>query len=389
MKYDFDEIIDRSNTNAVKIDGLLKRYGNADLQPLWVADMDFATPPPIIEALKKRIEHPIFGYTFTSESYFETIINWIKIKQNWQIKREWLTFIPGIVKGIGMVINVFTEVGDKIIIQPPVYYPFRLVPEKNYREIVYNPLKLIGNQYEMDFENLKKIIDEKCKILILSNPHNPAGIVWSKETLKKLANICAEYEILVISDEIHADLTLWENKHIPFANVSEEAAQNSITFGSPSKTFNIAGLVSSFAVVSNDKIRKKFYDWLQANELDNPTIFSIIASEAAYNFCDSWRMQLIDYIENNIIFVENFINENIPQIKVFRPQASFLLWLDCRNLGYNHDELVDFFINKSKLALNDGETFGIGGNGFMRMNIGTPLSNLQHALMKIQTAINL
>ncbi|MDR1182456.1 MAG: PatB family C-S lyase, partial [Bacteroidales bacterium] len=350
--------------------------------------MDFATPPPIVEALKKRLEHPIFGYMLTPESYFETIINWIKIKQNWQIKREWLTFIPGIVKGIGMVINVFTEIGDKIIIQPPVYYPFRIVPEGNYREIVYNPLKFIGNQYEMDFENLEKIIDEKCKILILSNPHNPGGIVWSKETLKELANICAKYKILVISDEIHSDLMLWDNKHTPFATVSEEAAQNSITFGSPSKTFNIAGLVSSFAVVSNDQIRRKFYDWLQANELDNPTIFSIIASDAAYNFCDSWRIQLIDYIENNIIFIENFINENIQQIKVFRPQASFLLWLDCRNLGYNHDELVDFFINKAKLALNDGEMFGIGGNGFMRMNIGTPLPNLQRALMKILTAIN-
>jgi cystathionine beta-lyase len=387
MKYNFDEIIDRSGTNALKTDALAKRYGNADLQPLWVADMDFATPLPIVDALKKRLEHPIFGYTITPENYFETITQWLKEKQNWQIKREWLNYIPGIVKGIGMVINVFSDIGDKIIIQPPVYHPFRIVSEKNHRKVVYNPLKFNDNHYEMDFENLEKIIDEQYRILILSNPHNPGGIVWDKETLKKLAEICAKHKILVISDEIHADLMLWGNTHIPFATVSEEAAQNSITFGSPSKTFNIAGIVSSFAVVPNDKIRQKFYDWLYANELNEPTIFSIIAAEAAYNLCDNWRIQLIEYIENNITFIENFINENIQQINVFRPQASFLLWLDCRNLGFNHDELVDFFINRAGLALNDGEMFGTGGEGFMRMNIGTPRPNLQNALSKIARAI--
>ncbi|MDR0603943.1 MAG: PatB family C-S lyase [Bacteroidales bacterium] len=388
MKYNFDEIIDRSGTNALKTDVLAKRYGNADLQPLWVADMDFATPPPIIDALKKRLEHPIFGYTVTPKSYFETIVHWIKIRQEWEIKQEWLTFIPGIVKGIGMAINVFTEIGDKIIIQPPIYHPFRIVPEENHRQVICNPLKLSDDQYEMDFENLEKIIDERCKMLILSNPHNPGGIIWRKETLQKLAAICAKHNILVISDEIHADLALWGNKHIPFATVSEDAAQNSITFGSPSKTFNIAGIVSSFAIVLNDKIRQKFFQWLHANELNNPTIFSIIAAEAAYNYCEHWRCQLIDYIENNIIFCENYINENIHQIKVFRPQASFLLWLDCRRFHFKHDELIDFFIHRAGLVLNDGKMFGTGGDGFMRMNIGTPRQNLQHALTKIAMAVN-
>jgi cystathionine beta-lyase len=384
----FDEIIDRKGSGAIKTDILLERYGRTDLLPMWVADMDFATPNAIVEALSKRLKHPIFGYTKTPDSYFESIINWLKEKQNWEVKREWLSYIPGVVKGIGMVINVFSEEGDKIIIQPPVYHPFRIVPEENNRHLVYNPLKLVENKYEMDFDHLESVIDDKCKILILSNPHNPGGRVWSSKTLEKLAEICKKHNILVISDEIHADLMLWDNVHTPFAKVSEAAASNSITFGAPSKTFNIAGIVSSFAVVPDDKIREKFYRWLQANEFDYPTIFALTATEAAYTLCDDWHSQLIDYLEDNIKFVDNFLKNNIPQIKMMKPDASFLLWLDCRKLGLNNDELVNFFVEKAKLALNDGEMFGIGGEGFMRINIGTPKAVIEKALQQVLTAIS-
>ncbi|MDR1542904.1 MAG: PatB family C-S lyase [Prevotellaceae bacterium] len=384
MTCNFDKIIDRHGTNALKTDALAERYSDADLLPLWVADMDFATPEPIVSALKKRLEHPIFGYTQTPESYFESIINWLKIRQNFNVKRKWLSYIPGVVKGIGMAVNVFSEIGDKVIIQPPVYNPFQNVPERNRRQVVHNPLKLVDNQYVMDFENLEKIIDKKCKILIISNPHNPKGEVWDKKTLQTLAEICFKHKILVVSDEIHADLTLWGRNHTPFATVSEDAAQNSITLGAPSKSFNIAGIVSSYSVVPNDKIREKFYNYLIANEFDEPTIFALVATEAAYNLCGGWLDELKKYLESNILFVENFIKKNIPQIKVLRPDSSFLVWLDCRNLNFNHAELVDFFVKKCKLALNDGEMYGIGGEGFMRINIGCPKAVLEKALLQIK-----
>lgn len=377
--YNFDEIIDRKGSNAVKSDALEECYCRADLIPLWIADMDFATPPEIIVALKKRLEHPILGYTFANDSYFDSILNWLKTRHDWKVKREEITYIPGIVRGIGLAINLFTEIGDKIIIQPPVYNPFHTVSEDNHRKVIYNPLKLVDGHYEMDFAHLESVIDD-CKILILSNPHNPGGSIWGKKTLEKLADICYENNTLVISDEIHSDLALFGNKHIPFATVSKKAKQNSITFAAPSKTFNIAGIVSSYAVVQNLAIRDKFYSWLETNELDRPTIFATIAAEAAYTQCNEWHSQLIKYLENNILFVENYINEHCPKIHAMRPQASFLVWLDCRELGLSHDELVDLFVNKAKLALNDGEVFGIGGEGFMRLNIGCPRSVLKKAL---------
>lgn len=386
-KYNFDKIIDRHDTNTVKVDLLKPLYRNADLIPLWVADMDFETPPFIIKALKKRMEHPIFGYTLEPMSYWTSVIKWIREMHGWDVKREWLSYIPGIVKGIGFVINVFTQPGDKVIIQPPVYHPFRLVPEANNREVVYNPLKLINNRYEMDFEQLENCIDDKCKLLILSNPHNPAGITWDKNTLAKLADICFRHNILVISDEIHSDMALYGNKHIPFATVSENAEQNSITFAAPSKTFNIAGIVSSYAIVPNNDIRNKFFDWLKANELYQPNMFAPIATEAAYTHGKEWLLQLLGYLEANIDYTNDFIQKYIPQIKVMKPEASFLIWLDCRGLKLSHEELNNLFVEKAGLALNDGEIFGPGGEGFMRMNIGCPKSIIEKALQQLQTAV--
>lgn len=389
-KYDFDKVIERRGTGAIKTDVLQERYGDANLTPLWVADMDFETPSFVTEALRQRLEHPIFGYTTEPEDYWPTVIRWIADHHNWNVEREWLTYIPGIVKGIGMAINVFVKEDEKVIIQPPVYHPFRLTPEGNGREVVYNPLhENADGSYSMDFENLAAVADEKCRMLILSNPHNPAGIVWDKDTLVRLADFCYRHHILVISDEIHGDMALWDNKHIPFATVSEEAAACSITFGAPSKTFNIAGIVSSYAIVPNDDIRQRFFGWLQANELNEPTIFAPIATIAAFQKGEAWRQEMLRYVEGNIDFVIDYCDKYLPGIKALRPQASFLVWLDCRGLKLSHDELVDLFVKGAHLALNDGEMFGKGGEGFMRMNVASPRSVLHQALEQLRQVLKL
>lgn len=387
-KYDFDKVIDRHGTGALKYDLLEERYGRADLIPLWVADMDFETPEFITAALRKRMEHPVFGYTVTPEEYWESIIRWISSHHDWKVKREWLSYIPGIVKGLGMVVNVFTKEGDKVIVQPPVYHPFRLTPLGNKREVVFNPLiEEAGGTYRMDFDNLEKVADDKCKILILSNPHNPAGIVWSRQTLERLADFCYHHGILVISDEIHCDMALFGNKHVPFASVSDEAAACSITFGAPSKTFNIAGIVSSYSIVPDEKIRTRFYHWLEANEQGDPTIFAPIATIAAFTQGEPWRKEMIGYIEGNIKFVEQYCANQLPQIKPWRPQASFLVWLDCRDLHLTQKALNRLFVEEAGLALNDGEMFGQEGRGFMRLNIASPRSVLAKALDRLKTAV--
>lgn len=386
--YDFDKVICRKNTGAIKTDALGRFFGKEDLLPMWVADMDFATPHFIIDALRERLEHPVFGYTEVPDELWPTVMQWIEEHHGWKVEREWLTYIPGIVKGIGFAINSLTRPDEKIIIQPPVYHPFRLVPQKNGRELVYNPLiENPDGSYSMDFDNLEKVCDSSCRMLILSNPHNPAGIVWPRETLERLASFCHSHGVIVISDEIHSDMALFGNKHIPFATVSEEAAQCSITFGSPSKTFNIAGIVSSYAIVPSKVLRERFYSWLDANELDSPPMFSPIATIAAFRNGEEWRQEMLKYVEGNIGYLEEFCRNELPQIKPLRPQASFLVWLDCRELGLEHDELVSLFIDKAGLALNDGETFNPGGQGFMRMNVALPRESLKRALVSLRDAV--
>lgn len=388
MIYDFDKIIDRSGSGDLKHEALLPRWGRNDLLPLWVADMDFETPSFITDALKKRMEHPIFGYTVEPEDFMPCIVDWIHEHHQWDVKQEWIKFIPGIVKGIGMVVNVFTREDEKVIIQPPVYHPFRLTPEGNGREVVFNPLRMREDgYYEMDFDNLEKVCDEKCKVFVLCNPHNPGGITWDKATLRRLADFCYDHHLLVISDEIHADMALFGHKHIPFASVSDKAREISITFQAPTKTFNIAGIVSSYAIVPNEDIRKKFYGWLVANEFDEPTLFAPIATIAAFRNGEEYRQQMLAYIEDNIRFVEEYCREHIPGIRPLRPQASFLVWLNCRDLHLSHEQLLDLFIDKAHLALNDGEMFGPGGEGFMRLNVASPRAIIQQALEQLAAAV--
>ncbi len=387
--YNFDKIINRKGTGAVKVDALKTVFGDANLIPLWVADMDFETPQFITDALKERLNHSLYGYTLEPENYWPTVIDWIKDHHGWEVQPKWITYIPGIVKGIGMVINAFLKEDEKAIIQPPVYHPFRLTTLANKREVVYNPLHLNDDgSYSMDFENLEQVIDDKCKLLILSNPHNPAGIVWDRESLIRLAEICHRNRIIVISDEIHCDMALWDNTHIPFATVSNEAADCSITFGSPSKTFNIAGIVSSYAIVPNKSIRDHFFDWLAANELNEPHLFAPIATIAAFKQGEEWRKAMLAYVQDNIDFVIDYCAKYLPQIKPLRPQASFLVWLDCRELHLSQPQLVDLFVGKAHLALNDGEIFGVEGVGYMRLNVGCPRATLQQALDQLHDAIS-
>jgi cystathionine beta-lyase len=386
-KYDFDEVIDRKGTCALKTDSLKGLYGREDLIALWVADMDFRCGDFILDALKERVRKGIFGYTCASDSYFESIMEWVKGRHQWEIKREWLSYVPGIVRGIAFCVANFTNPGDKIIIQPPVYHPFRLVPQYQSRQVVNNPLIEEDGKYRMDLDSLKNLIDKDCKMLILCNPHNPAGIIWDKETLRELAQICAENNILVVSDEIHADMGLFGHKYLPFATVSQEAADNSITLMAPSKTFNIAGIVSSYSIIPNPQIRESFYHYLHTCELNEGTVFAYVATEAAYGKGVDWMCQMLDYIEGNILFTDNFLKENIPQIKAVIPQASFLVWLDCRELGLKQSDLVSLFVDKARLALNDGEMFGKEGTGFMRLNVGCSRIVLKQALGQLKSAI--
>jgi Bifunctional PLP-dependent enzyme with beta-cystathionase and maltose regulon repressor activities len=387
-KYNFDQVVNRKGTHALKVDVLKERFGREDLIPLWVADMDFLSPPEITEAIIERAKHGIFGYTCPCEQYYSSIINWIDKYHGWQIQKDWLCFIPGIVKGIAFVVDCFSERNDSVIIQPPVYHPFNIVPTMNHRRVIDNPLTLEAGKYKMDFDDLKKKITPECKILILCNPHNPGGRVWSKDELTNLAEICYDNNILVISDEIHSDLAYNDHKHIPFASVSEKAAQNSITFMAPSKTFNIAGIVSSFSIIPNEKIRTKFHAYLKKSELEEGHIFAYVAAYAAYQKGGEWLKQAKEYLWGNIQLIDNYLKKNIPQIKAMIPEASFLVWLDCKELGLSQKELVSLFVNDAKLALNDGAMFGEGGEGYMRMNIGSPRSVIEQALDNLNKAVN-
>ena len=386
--YNFDEIIERRGTDSLKYDGLERRFGRGELLPFWVADMDFRTPDFIVEALKSRCGHPVFGYSLPPEAYAGSIIRWVRELYGWNIRRPWLSYIPGVVKGIALAVEYFSRPGDRVIIQPPVYHPFRIVPELLQRRVVSNPLRWVNGVYEMDFDQLESLLEADCKILILAHPHNPAGIVWPKETLQTLAEICCRRQVLVISDEIHAEMVYPPFTHYPFPTVSDEAAACSITFMAPSKTFNIAGIVSSYAIVPDDRLRKAFYTFLRAGEFDEAPVFSHIATVAAYTHGAEWRCRMLEYVMENVRFTDAFLRQHIPQIKVYPPQASFLVWLDCRALELPQRKLIRLVEDVAGLALNDGVMFGSEGAGFVRMNVGCPRALVEQALRALKRAVD-
>ena len=388
MKYNFDEIIDRRNTGAVKVERCKALYGSDDILPLWVADMDFRTPDFIFEAIRERCEHPILGYSMPPKEFYPSLMKWIKDHHNWEVKRQWIGFLPGIVPGLSFAVQSLTKEGDEIIVQPPVYYPFFHVVQNNKRILVNNPLKTIYGKYEMDFEDLESKITSKTKLLILCNPHNPGGRVWNTETLIHLAEICSNHKIIVVSDEIHADMVLEGHNHTPFAKVSEVAAKISLTFMAPSKTFNMPGLISSSYIIPNPDLHKRFVDFMEASELTGGNIFAYAATVAAYEKGEKWRKQMLGYVQGNIDFIVDFLKTNIPQIKPMIPEASFLIWLDCKELGMETDDLFDFFAQKAGLGLNKGTTFGQGGEYHLRLNVATPRLILKKAMKQLSKAVN-
>ena len=387
-QYNFDNIIDRHGTSAVKIDRLDAVFGRHDLTPLWIADLDFAVCPEITAALSRRLAHPVLGYSEASESYWQAIIDWNLRRHGFSIARNELAFVPGVVKGIALAVNFFTREGDGVVIQPPVYTPFRTVVEGNNRKVIENPLIFDGESYSMDLDGLRSVVAEhKPKMMVLCNPHNPIGIQWDADTLAELAAIAREAGMVVVSDEIHGDLMLGGRRHIPFLSAGPDAVAVGIMLGAPSKTFNIPGLVSSWMVVKNPEMRERYYKWLEVNEFSAPVMISTIGAEAAYNNGEDWLDQMLAYVEGNIDVVIDFAARRIPGLKVIRPQASFLLWLDFRGLHLCHREVMDMLLDKAHLALNDGTMFGAQGDGFARLNAGTPRAVLAHALESLETAV--
>ena len=388
-KYNFDSIIDRSHSDAIKYCELNKWFDCDNLLPMWIADMDFTVCPEITEALQQRISHRIYGYASVPDDFFPTIAGWLQRRHNFTATPDEMTYIPGIVKGIGFVINRFCKPGDKIVIQPPVYHPFRRLVESNGCVALNNPLIRRDDSYEMDLDGLEEIVRrEHPRMMILCNPHNPIGIQWSRETLARVADICAAEGVIVVSDEIHGDLMLNGEPHIPYLSVSDNARRTGIMLGAPSKTFNVPGLVSSWCVIKDKELRANFFEWMENNEFNAPTCFATIGTIAAYNHGEEWLSEALDYIQTNIDHAAGEIERiSDGRIKVYRPQASFLIWLDCRGLGLDHDRLNEFFVKEAHLALNDGAMFGTEGEGFMRMNVATPRSVIDESLARIAAAL--
>lgn len=387
MNYNFDEIIPRHNTSCVKYDLLNHYFGSADLIPLWVADMDFKTPDFVVNAVKERASHEIYGYSIRPPSYDEAIINWFKRRHHWEINKEWMAFSPGVVPAMNMIVMGFTEPGDEIIVQPPVYFPFFSAVENNNRKLVHNQLLYKNGRYFFDFDDLEANITVRTKMLLLCNPHNPVGRAWTKDELSQLASICLKHNILILSDEIHCDLALPPHKHVPTATLSEAIANQTITTVAPSKTFNLAGMATSSVIISNPELKKKYDKILDQVHVGMGNLFGNVATEAAYTHGDEWLDQMLDYVKDNCRFVIDYLETFLPQIKPIPLEATYLLWLDCRNLGFGSDkELKEFMTKKAGLAMSEGASFGPGGEGFMRMNLACPRAVLVKALEQLKQA---
>ena len=386
MNYNFDEVVCRKHTDALKLEALAPRWGRTDLLPMWVADMDFKTPPFIVEVMKKRMECEVFGYTAKPESWYEAIISWQKRRHKWTITKEMISFVPGVVPALAMAVQAFTQPGEKVMIQQPVYNPFAQVIRNNHRELVNCPLELKDGQYYINFKLFEKKI-KGCKLFLFCHPHNPGGRVWTREELEKVATICAQNNVIIVADEIHADLTLLPYEHIPFASVSEEAKQNSVVFASPSKAFNMAGLATSYAVIVNPTLRRRFESYVEGNELAAGNVFAFNTVVAAYNKGEEWLQQMLTYVQGNIDEVVSYIKENIPQLKVIIPQASYLVFIDFSALQLNQKDIVALCTNRAHLALNDGSIYGEESNGYMRINLACPRSVVRQALAQLKNAI--
>jgi cystathionine beta-lyase len=387
--WNFDEHPVREGTNCIKYDLREATFGVKDVIPMWVADMDFNTPDFIVKSLQDRLDHKIYGYSFRPPEYSGSIIDWLNIRHNWKVEKEWISFCPGIVPALNFCTLAFTQPGDNIIVQPPVYFPFFSAVESHGRNLIYNRLKESDGKWIMDYDSLIASIDGKTKMILISNPHNPIGRAWSPDELNRLADICLEKKILILSDEIHCDLVLPGFIHTPLASLSEIIAENTITCIAPSKTFNLAGLSTSSVIISNPALRKAFNRIVDNLHVGNGNIFGTIASIAAYSHGHQWLDALLEYIDRNVDFVEDYCLKMIPEIIPVQPEATYMIWLDCRKFGMTGKELQHFFVYKAGIGMNEGSTFGPGGEGFMRMNLATTRQTVIKAMEQIEKAVSL
>ena len=387
MQYDFDTPIDRTHTWSIKHD-FKKENGKADdILPLWVADMDFRSPDSVVEALKKAVDHGIFGYSRADESYFDAVAAWYQKRHHLTLQPEWMTCTPGIVFALSIAVRAFTQEGDAVLIQPPVYHPFSRAILRNKLTLVENPLVLKDGHYEMDLEDLEqKVLDEHVKLMILCNPHNPVGRVWTREELTALADICLRHHVYVISDEIHGDFVWQGHEQTPYASISEEACLHSMMCTAPSKTFNLAGMATSNLFIPDPEMRRKFRSELLDVGQENMNRLGLFACRAAYEGGGEWLDQLIGYLAGNLALVRDFCKNRVPQIQLVEPEGTYLAWLDCRELRMTDDELMAFFSDDAKVWLDPGTHSGEQGSGFMRFNLGSSRSVIAQALDQIEAA---
>lgn len=386
--WNFDEPVNREGSGCIKYDLRKETFGKSDVIPMWVADMDFLTPEFIVRALQERMNHNIYGYSLRSPQYYGSIISWHKRRHNWAIEKDWIIFTPGVVPALNMATLAFTNPGDSVIVQPPVYFPFFSAVESHGRKLIYNRLAETADGWRMDFDALEKSIENNTKMLILSNPHNPVGRVWTREELVKITEICLRHNLLILSDEIHCDLVLPGYTHVPVASLTPETAERTVTCIAPSKTFNLAGMSTSSIIIANPALRKEFRKITDSLHISNGNIFGTVASEAAYTSGDQWLDELLSYIDGNIEFTVDYLGKMIPEIIPSATEATYMIWLDCRKLGMKGSELMSFFVNRAGIGMNEGSSFGPGGEGFMRMNVATTRAVLKRALENIERAVS-
>jgi cystathionine beta-lyase len=384
----FDEVVDRRGTGSLKWDGMRKRFGveGPDLLPMWVADTEFRTPEPVVEALVRRARHGLFGYSAATAAYFEAIHGWLRRRHGWDVKEEWIAATPGVVCAVNLLIRTLTDRGDGVVIQPPVYYPFQRGIEDNGCRVLVNRLHLNGQRYRMDLEDLERKLPD-AKLLILCSPHNPVGRVWSADELRTLGELCLRHGVIVVSDEIHFDLVLSGHAHTVFATLSPELAQQSVVCTAASKTFNLPGLQPAISVIPNPRLRRDFAHTLRACGIPQPNAFCLEAVTAAYTHGEDWLVELLAYLEGNVDLLCRFVATEIPQVRVVRPEGTFLAWLDCRALGLDPGALEQVLLSKGRLVLSQGHTFGAGGEGFVRINLGCPRSMLEDGLGRLARAV--
>jgi cysteine-S-conjugate beta-lyase len=384
--YRFDNVINRRHTLSVKWDDTERVFGVKDVLPMWVADMDFPAPPAVIEALHKRIKHGIFGYTVIPDSLKEAVQHWLQARHQWEIDRSWLVFSTGVVPAIATAIEAFSKEGDRVVVFTPVYPPLFQLVRQHRRTLVTSPLQLKETRYEIDWDDLTEKI-QGAKLLLLCSPHNPGGRVWTKEELKKIGELCIKHDVIVISDEIHADLTFPPNKHVPFASIHPEFAERSITFIAPTKTFNLAGLQAAAVIIANESLRRQFRKVQQRQGFFTLNTFAVVGAEAAYRHGGEWLDALLTYLQENIDYVSSYIQTHLPALRVIRPEATYLVWIDCRQLGLTEQQLKQLLLEKGKIAVEFGSKFGEEGKGFIRMNVACPRKTLKEALDRLSAAL--